>query len=185
MGNQLNGDIVAHLPHLRALAMMLARDRTLANDLVQDTVLLSLRHGDQFRPGTNFKAWISTILRNSFYNEMRSQRRTSPTDVDTLRHKITVSGGQEEHLEMCDFWNAFKTLPAEQREALALVGASGFTYDEAATMKKCSVGTVKSRVSRARSHLRRMLSDELPPAANKVYPRRGAFESTQDHALPS
>jgi RNA polymerase sigma-70 factor (ECF subfamily) len=185
MGEQLNGDIIAQLPHLRALAMMLARDRTLANDLVQDTVLRSLRHADQFRPGTNFKAWISTILRNSFFNEMRSRGRTSTPDIDTLRDKIAVNGGQEDHLHMSDFWKAFRTLPAEQREAVTLVGASGFTYQEAASIAKCPAGTMKSRVSRARSQLRQMLNDDLPPITAKTYGRRSASEHRQIHAAPS
>jgi RNA polymerase sigma-70 factor (ECF subfamily) len=165
VNEELHRDIVAQLPHLRAFALMLARDRTLANDLVQDAVVRALSHADQFQPGTNFKAWISTILRNSYFNEMRRRSRTSPVDVETVWNTMTVSGGQEEHLHMRDFERAFRTLPPSQREALALVGASGFSYEEAAKVSGCAVGTMKSRVSRARSQLQQMLDGTVRPAA--------------------
>lgn len=154
---ELHRDIVAQLPHLRAFALMLARDRTLANDLVQDAVVRALSHADQFQPGTNFKAWISTILRNSYFNEMRRRSRTAQVDVETVWNVMTVSGGQEENLHMRDFERAFRFLPPSQREALALVGASGFSYEEAAKVSGCAVGTMKSRVSRARTQLQQIL----------------------------
>jgi RNA polymerase sigma-70 factor (ECF subfamily) len=144
---------------------MLARDRTLANDLVQEAVLRALTHAEQFQPGTNFKAWISTILRNSYFNEMRRRSRTSPVDVDTLGNALTVSGGQEEHMHMRDFERVFRTLPPIQREALALVGASGFSYEDAAKVSGCAVGTMKSRVSRARLQLQQILGSEEPSAS--------------------
>jgi RNA polymerase sigma-70 factor (ECF subfamily) len=162
---ELHRDIVAQLPHLRAFALMLARDRTLANDLVQDAVVRALSHADQFQPGTNFKAWISTILRNSYFNEMRRRSRTAQVDVETVWNVMTVSGGQEENLHMRDFERAFRSLPPSQREALALVGASGFSYDEAAKVSGCAVGTMKSRVSRARTQLQQMLDGAGTSAA--------------------
>jgi RNA polymerase sigma-70 factor, ECF subfamily len=158
----LHRDIVAQLPHLRAFALLLARDRTLANDLVQEAVLRALTHAEQFQRGTNFKAWISAILRNSYFNEVRRRRRASPVDIDTLGNALTVNGGQEEHMQMREFEHAFQTLPDSQREALTLVGASGFSYEEAARISGCAVGTVKSRVSRARLRLQEILERGEP-----------------------
>jgi RNA polymerase sigma-70 factor (ECF subfamily) len=103
-------------------------------------------------------------LRNSYFNEMRRRSRTSQVDVETVWNTVTVSGGQEERLQMRDFERAFRKLPPSQREALALVGASGFSYEEAANVSGCAVGTMKSRVSRARGQLQQMLDGPTPPA---------------------
>jgi len=157
MAERLTEDIVPFLPHLRAFARMLAQDRTLADDLVQETVVRALSHAHQFQPGTNLKAWLTTILRNAYFTEKRSQGRVSQLDIDVARDSTVVSGGQEWHLRMRDFEGAFNTLPSVQREALVLVGASGFSYEQAAAMAGCAVGTMKSRVSRARLQLQNLL----------------------------
>ncbi len=157
MAERLTDDIVPFLPHLRAFARMLARDRTLADDLVQETVVRALSHAHQFQPGTNLKAWLTTILRNAYFTEKRSQGRVAQLDVEVARDSTTVSGGQEWHLRMRDFGCAFNTLSPVQREALVLVGASGFSYEQAAAMAGCAVGTMKSRVSRARLQLQNLL----------------------------
>ena len=159
MAERLSDDIVPYLPHLRAFARMLAQDRTLADDLVQETVVRALSHAHQFQPGTNLKAWLTTILRNAYFTEKRSQGRITQLDPDVVRDSTTVSGGQEWHLRMRDFECAFNTLPSVQREALVLVGASGFSYEQAAGMAGCAVGTMKSRVSRARMALQAMLNE--------------------------
>lgn len=157
MAERLTDDIVPYLPHLRAFARMLAQDRALADDLVQETVLRALSHAHQFQPGTNLKAWLTTILRNAYFTEKRSQGRIAQIGVETVRDSSSVSGGQEWHLRMRDFEGAFNTLSPVQREALVLVGASGFSYEQAATMAGCAVGTMKSRVSRARLQLQTLL----------------------------
>jgi RNA polymerase sigma-70 factor, ECF subfamily len=157
MAVRLADDIVPYLPHLRAFARMLAQDRTLADDLVQETVVRALSHAHQFQPGTNLKAWLTTILRNAYFTEKRSQGRVSQLGVEVAGDAMTASGGQEWHLRMRDFEGAFNTLPAVQREALVLVGASGFSYEQAAGMVGCAVGTMKSRVSRARLQLQHLL----------------------------
>lgn len=179
MTEDLHRDIIALLPHLRAFALMLARDRTLANDLVQDAVVRALSHADQFQPGTNFKAWISTILRNSYFNEMRRRSRTSQVDVETVWNTVTVSGGQEERLHMRDFERAFRKLPPSQREALALVGASGFSYEEAANVSGCAVGTMKSRVSRARWQLQQILDGAAAPATEAAKATRASSKRNE------
>jgi RNA polymerase sigma-70 factor (ECF subfamily) len=139
--------LVEQLPHLRAFARLLARDRALADDLVQETALRALCNMDKFTPGTNMKAWLSTILRNQFYNELRSRARAAA--YATLPMPVVCKGEQEGHVDMRDFERAFHSLPALQREALSLVGASGFSYGEAAKIAGCAQGTIKSRVCRA------------------------------------
>jgi RNA polymerase sigma-70 factor (ECF subfamily) len=158
----LHNEILACLPHLRAFALLLCRNRSTADDLVQDTVVSALSHADQFQPGTNLKGWLTTILRNRYFNELRRLSRKMEIQVDVVGAAGGASGGQEERLAIRDFKHAFEQLPAEQREALLLVGASGFSYEETAEIIGCAVGTVKSRVSRGRFHLQRMLNDETP-----------------------
>jgi RNA polymerase sigma-70 factor (ECF subfamily) len=151
--------LVEQLPHLRAFARMLARNPTLADDLVQETAVRALCNVDKFVPGTNLKAWLSTILRNQFYDELRDQARIVAY-VAAIPHPAGADGEQEGRLALREFERAFHTLPAVQREALSLVGASGFTYEEAAKIAGCAVGTIRSRVSRARVELGRRLLQE-------------------------
>ncbi|HLI12552.1 MAG TPA: sigma-70 family RNA polymerase sigma factor [Alphaproteobacteria bacterium] len=159
MNRELHRDIVACLPHLRAFAFLLTRERELADDLVQHTVVRALTFSDQFERGTNFKAWMMAILRNSYFNEMRRRGRAHQLCLEAFPNVGTTSGGQEENLDMRDFTRAFRALPETRREALALVGVSGFSYEDAAKVAGCAVGTMKSRVSRARLQLRQMLED--------------------------
>ena len=128
----LHQSIIEQLPHLRAFAVLLTHDRSFADDLVQEAVVRALAHADQFEPGTNFKAWITTILRNSYFNVVRRRSRVAPMSAVAPEDEPTTSGGQEEHLDLRDFERAFKCLPSAQREALLLVGASGFSYEAAA-----------------------------------------------------
>jgi len=153
-------EIVLTLPHLRAYARMVARDRVLADDLVQETVLRALVHADQFRPGTNLKAWLKTILRNSYINEKRSEKRQAQYAAGFAGESAAVRGEQEGHVELNDCARAFATLSAPQRQALTLVGASGMSYEEAAKKAGCGVGTMKSRTFRARLQLRRLLDGQ-------------------------
>ncbi|MGH7124872.1 MAG: sigma-70 family RNA polymerase sigma factor [Stellaceae bacterium] len=159
--DDLHRSVIEQLPHLRAFAVLLSHDRGLADDLVQEAVVRALAHADQFRPGTNFKAWITTILRNSYFNVVRQRSRAAPMSAVAPDSEPSTSGGQEEQLDMRDFERAFKCLPSAQREALLLVGASGFSYEAAAEVAGCAVGTMKSRVARARTSLTRRLDGEL------------------------
>src|SRR5262252_1052062 len=153
-------EVLACLPHLRAFARSLTGDRDRADDLVQDAVLRALAANEQFTPGTNFKAWIFTILRNLYYNEGRKDHsRNVPFDEATVtEHAIPAT--QESALEFCDFRRAFWQLGEDHREVLMLVGASGLSYEEAAKVCNCAVGTIKSRVSRARQELTKLLSED-------------------------
>jgi RNA polymerase sigma-70 factor, ECF subfamily len=152
-------EVLACLPHLRAFARSLTGERDRADDLVQDAVLRALGAAEQFTPGTNFKAWIFTILRNLYFNEFRRNPSLfRPLEAADLEMHAT-SPSQQAGLEFDDFRRAFNKLPAEQREALVLVGADGFKYEEAAAICGCAVGTIKSRVSRARRDLQAMLGE--------------------------
>ncbi|MEJ6392134.1 RNA polymerase sigma factor [Gymnodinialimonas sp. 2305UL16-5] len=146
-------EIVDHLPSLRAFARSLTRNASAADDLVQDTVVKAWSNIDKFQAGTNMRAWLFTILRNTFYSVQRKRSR-EVADVDgVMAEQLSEKPAHDGRLVMQDFNDAFAQLPAEQREALLLVGASGFSYEEAAEMCDCAVGTVKSRANRGRKRL--------------------------------
>jgi RNA polymerase sigma-70 factor (ECF subfamily) len=152
--------LVEHLPYLRAFASHLSRNRAMADDLVQETAFRALCNIDRFVPGTNMKAWLSTILRNQFLSEMRS--RSAMAAYVAIPHPAEHAGEQESRIVMREFERAFRLLPAAQSEALSLVAASGFSYEEAADIVGCPRGTIKSRVCRARSTLERHLQIRVP-----------------------
>lgn len=153
-------ELIAQTSNLRAFARSLVHDPSRADDLVQETILKAWTNLDSFRQGTNMRAWLFTIMRNTFYSNLRKHRR-EVEDVDG-HHAARVSEKPAQHgvLELRDFEEAFKTLPEDQREALTLVGASGFSYEEAAEVCGCAVGTIKSRVNRARAKLTELLQDD-------------------------
>jgi RNA polymerase sigma-70 factor, ECF subfamily len=166
LSTSIDDEILKCLPHLRAFARSLTGDRDQADDLVQDAVLRAIRAANQFTPGTNFKGWIFTILRNLYFNEFRRKRRGSMRPLEAGDREIHgTTPAQQARLEFDDFRHAFNMLPAEQREALVLVGADGNPYEDAAAICGCPVGTIKSRVARGRRELQRLLnidSAELP-----------------------
>jgi len=130
---------------------------------VQDTIVRALANRHQFKPGTNLKGWLIIILRNRFFNEMRRSSRKSEVSMEHQIDLAVIDGGQEISVEIRDFNAAFRQLPPTQREALVLVGATGFSYEEAAEIAHCPVGTMKSRVSRARAELEAKLHGvEMP-----------------------
>jgi RNA polymerase sigma-70 factor (ECF subfamily) len=160
-GNIGENDLLACVPHLRAFAWFLARNRDRADDLVQDTIVRALTAAQQFRAGSNLKAWMFTILRNLYYNEMRKNRIQTQSLDDPLAYEPAVLPSQVASLEFGDFRRAFWQLADDRREALILIGASGLSYEEAAKVCDCPKGTVKSRVSRARRELLQILEDGL------------------------
>ena len=150
-------ELVEHLPALRAFALSLTRNRATADDMMQDTVLKAWTNIEKFQPGTNMRAWLFTILRNNFYTSRRKLNR-EVADVDNVfSEKMSVKPDHDGRLQMKDFRSAFDKLPDEQREALILVGASGFSYEEAGNMCGVATGTMKSRVNRARAKLTELL----------------------------
>ena len=170
----LRHQILVLLPDLRAFARFLARDRALADDLVQDTLVRALGALDQFQPGTNLKAWLFTIQRNAFFEQARRRRRE---DVAMRGHFADAEAeGPAQHgaSELGDLQRMLFSLPPLLREALVLVGAQELSHDEAAAICGVPVGTMKARVSRARAKLARITG------------RAGAAEAEaqQGRALP-
>src|SRR5260221_2722932 len=156
----LRDAMLAAVPRLRAFAVSLSGNVDRADDLVQETLVRALATIDGFRTGTNLTAWLFTILRNHFRSEYRKRRR-EVEDVDG-RHTDGLRSQPEQmgHLELVEFRAALARLPPDQREALVLVGASGFSYEEAAEICGCAVGTIKSRLNRARTRLAELMAIE-------------------------
>ena len=150
-------DLIAALPKLRAFAVSLIGNPDRADDLVQDTIMKAWAKQDSFEPGTNIKAWLFTILRNEFYSQMRKRGREVQDSDGIFTEQLSVHPAQYGSLDLQDFRKALEKLPDDQREAIILVGASGFSYEEAAEICECAVGTIKSRVSRARTRLQELL----------------------------
>lgn len=151
-------EIVEHLKPMRAFARSLTGNPSTADDLVQETVLKAWSNIDKFEPGTNMRAWLFTILRNTYYTLHRKRRREVADTDGELAGQLSEKPEHDGRLAMRDFAAAFGQLPDEQREALLLVGASGFSYEEAAEMCGVAVGTVKSRANRGRKKLTELLS---------------------------
>ena len=129
-----------------------------ADDLVQETLLKAWNHLESFQEGTNLRAWLFTILRNTYFSDCRRRRREVEDRDGKKAAELAIHPGQQGHLDMQDFRRALNMLPPDQREALVLVGAAGFSYEEAAEISGCAVGTIKSRVNRARTKLIELLS---------------------------
>ena len=150
-------ELVSHLGVLRAFAISLCRNPTLADDLVQETVMKAWKSIATFEPGTNMRAWLFTILRNHYYNVYAKSRREVGDADGILTETLSVKPDHDGRLAYRDFLVAFEQLPDEQREAITLIGASGFAYHEAAEMCGVATGTMKSRVGRARQRLVELL----------------------------
>ncbi len=164
-------DLIAEIKNLRAFAISLSGSVSLADDLVQETLLRAWSKSDKFQPGTSLRAWLFTILRNIYYSNYRKRAREVQDSDGAYARRLTVSGDQESHLDLEDFRKALTKLPAEQREVLTLVGASGLSYEEAAVICDVEIGTIKSRLSRARSKLVELLGlDEaaVPPIERRI-----------------
>jgi RNA polymerase sigma factor (sigma-70 family) len=152
------------IPHLRAFARGLCGRPDMADDLVQETMLKAWSARDRFEEGTNMRAWTFVILRNTYLSEIRRNRFTGEYDESVAERIMVVKADQEGPMHLADLHRALLKLPQERREALLLVGAGGFSYEEAAAICNCAVGTMKSRVGRARAALTRMLEGDDMPA---------------------
>ena len=146
----LRRQVGALLPELRAFARFLARDRTLADDLVQDAIVRALGALHQFQPGTSLKAWLFTIQRNAFYEHQRRRKREAVALADGFEPEQGGGGGQDERAAIADLQQVIWTLPPLLREALILIGVQELSYEEAASVCAVPVGTMKARLSRAR-----------------------------------
>ncbi len=151
------------VPHLRAFARGLCGRPDMADDLVQETLLKAWAAQDRFEPGTSMRAWTFVILRNAYLTDMRRNRFRGEYDETVAERILTAPAGQEQPIHLSDMHRALLTLPPERREALLLVGAGGFSYEEAANICGCAVGTIKSRVGRARAALTAMIEEGAIP----------------------
>lgn len=150
-------ELVGLIPHLRAFARTLCGDPAAADDLAQDAMMKAWDARASFQMGTNMKAWTFMILRNQFYSEKRRSWRQTQLDQEAAERTLVATDNPEAPVALDELRLALRSLPNEQREALVLVGAGGFAYEEAAEICGCAVGTVKSRVSRARRALQAAL----------------------------
>jgi RNA polymerase sigma-70 factor (ECF subfamily) len=150
--------MLAAVPSLRAFAISLSGNVDRADDLVQETLVRAMANIESFQPGTNMSAWLFTILRNLFRSEYRKRRREVEDTDGSYAESLKSHPDQHGRVEFEEFRVALSKLPPDQREALLLVGASGFSYEEAAAICECAVGTIKSRVNRARTRLAELLS---------------------------
>ena len=157
-------DIVGLIPALRAFAWSLCHNGADADDLVQDTLIKALSHRDRFEPGTNLRAWMFTILRNTYYSQILRRRREVRDEAGEYAGALSTPATQDWSVAMRAFRAALRKLPDQHREALILVGAAGLSYEEAAEICGCALGTIKSRVNRARTRLNAIMGGEGEPA---------------------
>ena len=162
--------VVALIPALRAFAWSMSRNGSDADDLVQDTLIKAWSHRDRFELGTNLRAWLFTILRNTYYTAIVRRRREVRDEDDQHARSLTSPPTQEWSLALHALQAALDRLPPEHREALILVGAAGLSYVEAAEICGCALGTIKSRVNRARTRLMRVM--EIDRASDAIAPTR-------------
>lgn len=164
---QITDEMLQSVRSLRAFAVSLCGRTDLADDLVQETIVKAWSNLDKFEEGTNLQAWLFTILRNHYYSEIRKRRREIEDVEGRYSATLATHPSQYGHLDMVDFKAALQKLPDDQREALILVGASGFSYEDAAKICGVAIGTIKSRVNRARAKLADLLGiasvDEIGP----------------------
>jgi RNA polymerase sigma-70 factor (ECF subfamily) len=165
-------DIVTHLPALRAFARGLTGNVSSADDLVQDTVLKAWSKFDQFKQGTNLRAWLFTILRNAFLSQQRKRAKEVSDSTGSFAAKLASKPDHDGRLALQELNDALRTLPVEQREALLLVGALGFSVEEAAETCGCAPGTIKSRANRGRKALAALLhldqAEQIDPTDGSV-----------------
>jgi RNA polymerase sigma-70 factor (ECF subfamily) len=152
--------LVDEIPQLRFFALSLTRAPDRADDLVQETLIKGWAAAERFQPGTSLRAWLFTIMRNTYYSDYRKQHREIQDSRGEALGEPMSNPEQVGHLDLEDVKIALATLPADQREAILLVGASGVSYEEAAQVCGCAIGTIKSRVNRARHKLMARLSVE-------------------------
>ena len=168
----LGDEMLAFMPHLRAFAISLLHNADDADDLVQETILRAWRNLHRFERGTNLQAWLFTILRNLFYSRYRQRRREVEDPDDKHAARLTAPPEQLARVEHAHLLRALALLSAEHREALLLVGAQGMSYEEAAGICGVPIGTIKSRVHRARTQLASLMHynevEELGPEVVEV-----------------
>jgi RNA polymerase sigma-70 factor, ECF subfamily len=177
-------EMVALVPQMHTFARSLTRDGVRADDLVQEALARALANIERFRPGTNLKAWLFTIVRNEHYSQLRRRKfEAHGVDTDSLPEP-SVPPDHDGDLEVRDLNRALATLSPGQRTALILVSASGFSYEEAAKICGCAVGTIKSRVARARDTLMAILDGRVPERAVRTDAEEDSLDGETKAAHP-
>ena len=176
-------ELAAMLPHLRAFGRSLCGNADLADDLVQETMLKAWKARAQYVPGpSSMKSWAFVILRNCFLSQMRRKKFTAEYDELAAERLLVAPDDQDDSLHLADVQRALLMLPVDQREALILIGAGQLSYEEAAAICGCAIGTTKSRVSRGRAALQTILeSGEMPRRSTDEQPSHEAFRAIMDH----
>lgn len=189
---QFRRELLTTLPHLRAFARGLSGRPDYADDLAQEAAIKAWTARERYTPGTNMRAWTFAILRNHYLSELRRSRRQTDLDEGAVERMLVMDADQEGSIHLSDMDAALQQLAPERREAVMLVGAGGFTYEEAAEIADCAVGTMKSRVARARAELNRLLDADPDPqalarrnATLRARGRRTAAESTEPGGNPN
>lgn len=180
--NSFKRELAAMLPHLRAFGRSLTGNADQADDLVQETMLKAWKARHQYVPGgASMKSWAFVILRNCFLSQMRRKKFTADYDEGAAERLLVAPDNPSDAMDLADVQRALLMLPVDQREALVLIGAGGLSYEEAAEICGCALGTMKSRVSRARVALHDLLENDamLPPSQDDA-PAAQAFQSIVD-----
>jgi RNA polymerase sigma-70 factor (ECF subfamily) len=184
---ELRHSLLEAIPHLRAFAISLTGNGDRADDLVQEAIVRGLSNLDKFEAGTNLQAWLFTILRNEFYTSLRMRRREVEDPDGVMAGSLSTPPEQHGSLELQDLNLALTKLPLEQREVLLLIGAEGLSYEETARICGAKIGTIKSRVSRARARLAELLhlQDEENLEADRVFQAVLTGEGTRSGVRPA
>lgn len=175
--------LVALLPSLRAFARGLCRHREMADDLAQDTMMRAWAARGSYTQGSNFRAWMFMIMRNQFYTTLRKNSRMTSLDPEVAERVLVSAPAQHDGINVDDVAKALQKLPVEQREVLMLVGANGVSYEEAAQIIGCAMGTVKSRLARGRAALALLIDgpaegpDFGSPGAGQVRPKASGVKA--------
>ncbi len=177
-------ELQSNLSKLRAMAIVMTHDRPAGDDLMQDTVVRMLHAKQSYTPGTNFLGWAYRIMRNRHISLLRRNKYGAVPLEDPAVASVGYKASQEGHIAQTELVHALRKLPQHQREALMLVGGAGLSYEEVASTLKCSVGTIKSRVSRARETLRRNLLEEQTPSERREAARKAAADGESDPCDP-
>jgi len=167
---EFHDQLVAIIPSLRAFARGLCGNRDLADDMAQDAMTRAWAARQSYTPGSNFRAWMFMILRNHFYTTLRKNSRMVSWDPEIAERVLVVAPAQQDGLNVQDVQAALQKLPPEQREVLILIGANGVSYEEAAEIMGCAIGTIKSRLARGRVALTALI--EGPPIGDDQNSRK-------------
>lgn len=184
--DEFKQQMIALIPSLRAFARGLCGNRDLADDLAQEAMIRAWAARDSFTPGTNFRAWMYMICRNQFYTTVRRNARVASWDPEMAERILVTPATQHAGIELNDVETALQKLPAEQREMLMLIGAGGASYEEAAEIAGCPIGTVKSRLARGRATLHQLIhgSDDEGEEEQPTGRSRRGGHSAGKSALP-